>query len=282
MSQSPQTRDDTIDLGPRQVFRSAEHVVFDVPIAGPASRILAYGIDTVCVGLVLVGVVAALLLATPLADWAAEWLAPVVEEVGEGDVAELGSSWLLYGFALLIVLQFVLEWFYFVLLEILTGGRSVGKALLGLRVQGDGGMPLTPGASLTRNLLRIVDVLPLYYLTGLVSMVLSADGKRLGDHAAGTIVVRLDRPPPAPPLSLDPADADFRFEREQIAALGPTERTLLRQTLRRLDALAEPHRAQAIERAAEALRRRIGYRDLAPAEREPFLRALWWAARRGN
>ena len=135
--------------------------------------------------------------------------------------------------------------------------------------------------SLVRNLLRIVDVLPWYYTVGLVSVVLSRDGKRLGDFAAGTIVVRLDRPEPAPPLADAPpeASAGFRFERSQIMRLGPNELALLRQTLRRLAALPPERAAEVLERAAAVLSARIGYGPVAAEEREAFLRALLHAAR---
>src|SRR5439155_10322840 len=114
---------------------------------------------------------------------------------------------LLSFFGLFLVIQLVIEWGYFVFCEMTSGGRSLGKALVGLRVVRDGGFPISLRESLVRNLLRLVDVLPWYYTVGLVSIVLSRDGKRLGDLAAGTIVVRLDRPEPAPPLPDAPPDA---------------------------------------------------------------------------
>ena len=78
---------------------------------------------------------------------------------------------------------------------------------------------LTLGASLARNLMRLVDVLPSSYLVGLVSMLVTAEGKRLGDLAAGTIVVRIDRLPSVRPLAVanEPGAPAFGFRREQIA-----------------------------------------------------------------
>src|SRR5216117_3937237 len=176
---------------------------------------------------------------------------------------------------LFLVIQLAIEWGYFVFCEMTTAGRSLGKALVGLRVVRDGGFPISLRESLVRNLLRIVDVLPWYYTVGLVSIVLSRDGKRLGDLAAGTIVVRLDRPEPEPPH----AGAGFRFERSQIARLGPNELALLRQTLRRLAALPPERAAEVLERAVAVLSARIGHGPVAAEEREAFLRALLHAAR---
>jgi hypothetical protein len=130
--------------------------------------------------------------------------------------------------------------------------------------------------------LRVVDILPANYLIGLIAMVVSPEGKRLGDVAAGTVVVRMDRPAIALPLldEGDPAAASFRFDRAQVARLGRAERALLRQTLRRLETLP-PETAQAVlARAVEVLRVRIGYGPLEPSEHIHFLHALLRATHR--
>ncbi len=84
---------------------------------------------------------------------------------------------------------------YFVLLEALNGGRTLGKQALGIRVVMDTGHPVTPTAAVVRNLFRLIDcylpVLP--FLPGLVMIFLHGRNQRLGDLVAGTIVVR-DRP----------------------------------------------------------------------------------------
>ncbi|MGH7607457.1 MAG: RDD family protein, partial [Gemmatimonadales bacterium] len=91
--------------------------------------------------------------------------------------------------------MFVLVWGYFVLFEALNGGRTPGKQALGIRVVMDTGRPLTGGAAVIRNLVRLLDcffpLLP--FLPALVMMFVHKSNKRLGDMAAGTIVVR-DRP----------------------------------------------------------------------------------------
>jgi len=186
-------------------------------------------------------------------------------------------------FALLLLVFGFAEILYFVFWEMVNGGQSPGKRVLGLKVLRDGGLPISAGASLARNVLRLVDVLPSSYLVGLVAMVVSPEGKRLGDLGAGTIVVRLDRPHPEAPLAVDtdPRHAGFRIRRDQIARLGDAERALVRQTLRRLDELPPDRADAALERAVEALRTRIGFEEpVAAADRPAFLRALWAAATR--
>lgn len=93
------------------------------------------------------------------------------------------------GTGLLLIAAFGLEWFYPVLFEMSRSAATPGKRAMGLRVVMDDGMPVTLAGSLLRNLLRVVDFLPLLYLTGVLSMLWRADFKRLGDVVAGTLVV---------------------------------------------------------------------------------------------
>lgn len=143
------------------------------------------------------------------------------------------------GAALFLVLYFLLEWFYPVVFELSLGGATPGKRLLGLRVVMDDGLPVTPAASLTRNLLRTADFLPAGYVLGLLSMMMRADFKRLGDLAAGTLVVHAETValhaalPPAQPL----APARPLSTREQAAVVAWAGR-LGRLTPQRADELA--------------------------------------------
>jgi uncharacterized RDD family membrane protein YckC len=96
------------------------------------------------------------------------------------------------GTGIFLILMFFLEWFYPVLFELLPGAATPGKRAAGLRVTMDSGLPVTPAASLIRNLLRAADFLPLLYGLGGVMLLLRPDFKRLGDLAAGTLVVHTD------------------------------------------------------------------------------------------
>ncbi|RZK99577.1 MAG: RDD family protein, partial [Rubrivivax sp.] len=93
------------------------------------------------------------------------------------------------GSAFLMVLYFALEWFYPVVFELTKTGATPGKRMMGLQVVMDSGLPVTPAASVTRNLLRAADFLPLAYAAAMLSMLTRRDFKRLGDLAAGTLVV---------------------------------------------------------------------------------------------
>lgn len=93
------------------------------------------------------------------------------------------------GLGLWLVVAFLLEWFYPVVFELGRWGATPGKRAFGLKVVMDNGLPVTPAASMARNLLRTVDLLPAVYGFAIVSMLVRSDFKRLGDLAAGTLVV---------------------------------------------------------------------------------------------
>jgi uncharacterized RDD family membrane protein YckC len=100
------------------------------------------------------------------------------------------------GVALWLILLFALEWLYPVVFELSRSGATPGKRALRLKVVMDNGLPITPAASLTRNLLRVADFLPFLYGFGVASMLLRHDFKRLGDLAAATLVVYEPRSAP--------------------------------------------------------------------------------------
>jgi uncharacterized RDD family membrane protein YckC len=89
--------------------------------------------------------------------------------------------------AFLTLFTFFGWWGYFILCEMIWNGQSIGKRRLGLRVVRVGGRPVNLTASLVRNLLRIVDLL---LLVGIGFMIVDARSRRLGDIAAGTLVIR--------------------------------------------------------------------------------------------
>jgi uncharacterized RDD family membrane protein YckC len=97
-----------------------------------------------------------------------------------------------FGFGIYLILVFGLEWLYPIVFELSAAGATPGKRSMGLRVMMDSGLPVTPAASVVRNLLRVADFMPILYAFGVTSMLLRPDFKRLGDLAAGTLVVHVD------------------------------------------------------------------------------------------
>ncbi|MCP1441276.1 putative RDD family membrane protein YckC [Pseudomonas sp. GGS8] len=124
------------------------------------------------------------------------------------------------------ILLFVVSWWYMVLFEVLNQGRSPGKQWMGLRVVQDDGTPIGWSASLVRNLLRFVDMLPFGYFLGAISCLQNPTFKRLGDLAAGTLVVYSEQPLTRPQLpDVPPRRTAFALTlTEQRAILGFAER----------------------------------------------------------
>jgi len=92
------------------------------------------------------------------------------------------------GNGIIMIGLFAIEWFYPVVFEI-HSGMTPGKKAMGLQVVHDDGTPVSWSSSLLRNLLRCIDLLPLVYTVGFFSMILNSRFQRLGDLAAGTVVV---------------------------------------------------------------------------------------------
>ncbi len=97
------------------------------------------------------------------------------------------------GEALLTLTFFTFEWFYYVFFEVYFRGVTPGKYFVGLRVLHDDGTPVGWNASIVRNFMRAVDFLPFFYGFAILSSSLSPSFRRLGDWAAGTVVVHDDR-----------------------------------------------------------------------------------------
>ncbi len=154
------------ELSTTLTIRTPEGISFSMPLAGPVIRFLAWIVDAAAVGAI------ALIVST-----AAGLMGGIVnEDVGRAvAIASLFAISLGYGIAL--------EWFW--------RGQTLGKRLLKLRVVDDQGLNLRFDQVVMRNLLRMVDRLPLLYLVGGVACLLSRHNQRLGDLAAGTVVMRV-------------------------------------------------------------------------------------------
>jgi uncharacterized RDD family membrane protein YckC len=149
------------------------------------------------------------------------------------------------GLGLTLLVLFLLEWFYPVGFEVLAGGQTPGKKLLGLRVLRADGAPVGWSRSTVRSLLAFADFLPFGFAAGLTAMFLGPRCQRLGDLAAGTLVVHLEPLQAFPPA---PAGAEtlpppFPLTlQEQQAIMGFAERApgLTLERARELADLLEP------------------------------------------
>ena len=166
------------------------------------------------------------------------------------------------GIALWLILLFAAEWLYPVAFELTPSGATPGKRVFNLKVVMENGLPVTPAAALTRNLLRAADFLPFVYGLAIVSVLVRPDNKRLGDIAAGTLVVTNARAdvgvasPDVPAL----APAMTLTARQQAALIGLAARSprLTAERLDELAALAAPASGDASHPDPEVTRRVLG------------------------
>jgi uncharacterized RDD family membrane protein YckC len=259
------------DYQDRLVIATPEGIELALDLAGLGSRFTAGLIDLALKAVIVAGLLVA---AIPLGGLAATIVAAAVP--------------------LLVYIG------YDVLFESLGSGRTPGKRASGLRVLRADGSPEDVVASLVRNVLRLVDGLPLSYAPGIVSILLTRRNQRLGDLAAGTIVVRERRggrragEPGADPGLGRPAregpaaDGDGAGDQavpdspaaHDLGGLSDEDVAAIRAFLDRRESLEGPARADVARRLAGALRPKVAgpFDHLSP---ERFLEALDEARRRG-
>ncbi|MDH3761870.1 MAG: RDD family protein [Gammaproteobacteria bacterium] len=136
-----------------------------------------------------------------------------------------------------LIFLFAIEWLYPVLFEVFWRGQTPGKKALGISVINDDLTPVTLGTSLVRNLLRTIDFMPLFYLAGLVTMLCNRRFQRLGDLAAGTLVISVRE-------SSRPASQKDIVPLAPSTPLLRTEQTSIIDFLQRSSQLSEPRQRE--------------------------------------
>lgn len=175
-----------------------------------------------------------------------------------------------FGAGMLFIVVFAVNWFYPVLFELMAGAATPGKRILGLQVMMVDGLPITPAGSLIRNLMRVVDMMPAMYAFGIIALLVRSDARRLGDLAAGTVVV-------------------YRGAREQSSfaaglpqaprvALSERQQRALAAFATRVERLT-PERAEEIAGIAATRIRPSDAADAAPAGPKPLTTYLVSVAR---
>jgi uncharacterized RDD family membrane protein YckC len=247
-----------------------ELVAIQMPLAGIGSRFIALLIDT------LIWLAAIIVLA--LASWI---LVP-----GITAFSKISAQWAL---AIYVFVLFVLNWGYFTLFEAFWNGRTPGKRLARIRVIQQSGRPVGLFESMARNFIRYVDQIPFFYAVGVIAMFSTRQHQRLGDLAAGTLVVRDNQqetplwgesgtsifsahvlaegnPVPEPNLA-------FSLPATSIARLSPSDLEVLEGFFaRRLD-LSLATRAALAERIAAAIQAKSGLELPPGVSVETFLEA---------
>lgn len=228
-------------------IETPEHVRFRYHVAGPARRALAYLIDL----MVRAAVVTVVGLAAALVG------------VASGEAFARASM------GLLLFIGFWVEWGYYVFFETLWSGRTPGKRALNLRVVTDGGHPLRFLDSVLRNLLRAADLLPPIwalgsYGVGLVVMARDPRFRRLGDLAAGTLVITEEKLHVGASLRLHPppTTAELRGIPQRVPLRGE-ELDAVELFLRRRGKLSPAREDELAQMVAPLFAKRLGvkYKD---------------------
>ena len=214
-------------------IRLPEGVTFSLPLAGPATRFLAWLLDL------------ALTLALILALNAA--LRPLLVLL-----PGLGAG-------VAVLLLFAVPIFYGILFEGFWRGQTPGKRVLRLRVMDAGGLRLDFRQVVIRNLLRAVDILPQFYLVGGAACVFSRRAQRLGDLAADTVVVRSERLLAPDLAQIAPGKYNTLRDHPVLAArlrqrVGPVEAGIALQALLRRNTLEPRARTDLFARLAARFR----------------------------
>jgi uncharacterized RDD family membrane protein YckC len=219
-------------------IQTGDGVTFSLPLAGPISRFLALAVDWTIV-----------MMAIFFLNRLLAFLPKIADDVKSASLA-------LAYFTFTIGYSMALEWWW--------GGRTLGKRVLGLRLADRNGLRLTFPQVLIRNLLRSVDSLPLFYLVGGAVMIANKRMQRLGDLAAGTIVVRTREGalPQLPPAG-GPRTNSMKAYRTLAARLrqkaDPAASRIALEALKRRDALDPPARLKVFAEMAAGFRAQVEF-----------------------
>ncbi|MFL6518461.1 MAG: RDD family protein, partial [Bacillus sp. (in: firmicutes)] len=159
-------KEDHVDI------KTPEFVSIQFQIAGLGSRSAAFIIDQLL--LMTFNILSVILLFF------------VLDGMSKMEFIFIGNS---LPIAITIIALFLVNWGYFFVFEFFSGGRTIGKKLMGIRVIQENGHSITLLSSFIRNLIRIIDSLPTAYFLGVIMIFFHSKHKRLGDLVAGTIVV---------------------------------------------------------------------------------------------
>jgi uncharacterized RDD family membrane protein YckC len=221
-----------VEYDDRLTIATPEGVEVSLTLAGAASRFVAATID--------------LLIETVLLVALAVGFGVLGPGFGAGGV----------GVAVYFVLSFLVIVGYDIFFEVRNAGRTPGKQMNGLRVVRTEGQPVGFVTSLIRNVLRIIDFLPTMYLLGASLIVATRRNQRLGDLAAGTLVVR-ERRADLPALPTIPPTHANPWSGWDTSRITPEELAAVRQFIERRDAIEYSARVQIADRLAARLRPKV-------------------------
>jgi uncharacterized RDD family membrane protein YckC len=228
--------------------------------AGLGSRMLAAVVDGLVQGVAVFAIIVVAIALGAMAD-----------PFGPGGDLVVGSV-----YAILLLLLGLLFFLYKLLLEAFWNGQTLGKRVVGIRVVKANGLPVDFLQVLVRNLMRIVDYLPGYYILGSIVVLASHRGQRLGDMVAGTVVVRERRAalPTVPrALSFTPP-FDLNVLREQVLRLSEQDLEPARGFWERRGMFESQARYRVALSVAQGLISRMGWQEQVMLHPEQLIEAV--------
>lgn len=175
--------------------------------------------------------------------------------------------------AILLVLLGLLFVLYKPLMEAVWNGQTIGKRVAGIRVVRNNGLPVGVLAVIIRNLLRVVDYLPFYYLIGAICIAASEKNQRLGDMAAGTVVVKEKKAlvPTVPEQLSHRPTCNLNVLRQYVLPLSESDLVAARGYWQRRADFDEASRVRVAQTVAGALAVRMGWTEPLPEVAEWFI-----------
>ena len=244
-------------------IQTPEHVGFRYVLAGLGTRSTAFLVDTVVRGLFILLIFLVVML-----------LARLLPEFDPtGIFAVIPKTWFL---ALGVLAYGVVDLGYFLIFEALWSGQTPGKRMQKLRVIKVNGQPIGWLESAIRNILRAVDLLLGFYPLGLFVMFLSSRSQRIGDYAAGTVViVERRRDVPMDKTRLRSTSKLNLPELElHVSTLAPKQYQVIRSFLQRREAMEGTHRRDLARLLTHRLMKRWGISPRVPLNDESFLEEI--------
>jgi uncharacterized RDD family membrane protein YckC len=239
--------------GEKLIIETPEQTSIEFPLAGIGSRFLAILIDSLIQAAVIIALLSIFFA-----------LGFEFMNLDRGRFSN-APVWIV---AALIFAYFLLMYGYYMLFESIWNGQTPGKRLTHIRVIRGSGLPITPIDAVSRNLLRLVDQLPILYGIGVLCAWISPQSKRLGDYVAGTVVVH-EKPLETSAAPWEPP-AQATTHTYGAKRLTPQEFALVEAFLSRRNALGIAVRYDT----AAGIVRRIEAKLTLPAERPPAEKLL--------
>ncbi len=255
-------------------YETPENVNLTYRPAGVGTRFVAWLIDNILIAVGLFVLFLVLLMVASAGDGIVRSMFDKAGEVADDHKPKTDEMVVLYAIGIFVIAANLGGIVYFTLGELFWRGQTYGKKICKIRVVKAEGFALDPGSIILRNLFRFLDHLPPLWLVPVVS----AQGRRLGDMAAGTIVIS-DEPQRLSAVrqmlgGRSAAEARYRFDSSKLDKLKPRDFETIEQVLDRWNRMSPVQRFQILNRLLESLCRKMAVEPPPIEERQMFLEDL--------